>query len=244
MYNFVQGHTRSIIGNGANTSLFFDNLCADFSIVQRLGITKKGPNDFKAKVSDIIVDGSWVIPPKTKELMLRCNIDVDNLPLIGGGDDYKIWDLDNKGVFSVKSAKAAIKAPAEVSPTAALFTRSVVHPTLSVQYWKLFNKQCCATDDNIMKKTGREMPSMCRLCREDCEDVSHITWHCKIAKKIWNWAADIFKLKPNEDLVASYKVAKRRSRMIKDPWLVANLAIVTELWKLRNKAYYENMRVR
>ncbi|XP_026417104.1 uncharacterized protein LOC113312575 [Papaver somniferum] len=94
-----------------------------------------------------------------------------------------------------------------------------------------------------MKKTGREMPYMCRLCREDCEDVGHITWLCKIAKKIWNWAADIFNLKPNEDLVASYKVAKGRSRMIKDLWLVANIAIVTELWKLCNKAYYENMRV-
>ncbi|XP_026433774.1 uncharacterized protein LOC113331258 [Papaver somniferum] len=104
-----------------------------------------------------------------------------------------------KGVFSVKSVKAAIRAPAEVSPTAALFTRSVVHPTLSVQYWKLFNKQCCATEDNIIKNT---------------------------------------------DLVASYKVAKGRSRMIKDLWLVANLAIVTELWKLRNKAYYADMYVR
>ncbi|XP_026436157.1 uncharacterized protein LOC113334021 [Papaver somniferum] len=88
------------------------------------------------------------------------------------------------------------------------------------------------------------MPSMCRMCRENCKDISHITWHCKIAKKIWDWVADIFKLKPNEDLVAYYKVAKGRSRMIKDLWLVANLAIVTELWKLRNKAYYQNMRVR
>ncbi|XP_026459083.1 uncharacterized protein LOC113359707 [Papaver somniferum] len=92
--------------------------------------------------------------------------------------------------------------------------------------------------------TAREMPSMCRLCRDDCEDVSHITWHCKIAKRIWSWAAAIFKIKPNEDLVASYKEAKGRSRMIKDLWLVANLAIVTELWKLRNKAYFDNMRVR
>lgn len=163
VHNFVQRHTRSIIGNGANTSLFFDNWCADFSIAQRLGITKKGPNDFKAKVSDIIVDGSWVIPPKTKELMIRCNIDVDNFPLIGGGDDYKIWDLDSKDVFSVKSAKAAIRGPAEISPAAALFSRSVVHPTLSVQYWKLFHKQCCATDDNIMRKTGREM-LLCVAC--------------------------------------------------------------------------------
>ncbi|XP_026396052.1 uncharacterized protein LOC113290682 [Papaver somniferum] len=64
VYNFVHKHTRSIIGNGVNTSLFFDNWCGDFSIAQRLGITSKVPNDFKAKVSDIIFDGVWVIPEK------------------------------------------------------------------------------------------------------------------------------------------------------------------------------------
>ncbi|XP_026445717.1 uncharacterized protein LOC113346399 [Papaver somniferum] len=69
-------------------------------------------------------------------------------------------------------------------------------PTLSVQYWKIWAKQCCATNDNVIKKTG---------------------------------------------LVASYKAAKGRSRMIKDMWLVANLAIVTELWKLRNKVYFEDV---
>ncbi|XP_026444502.1 uncharacterized protein LOC113344808 [Papaver somniferum] len=126
-------------------------------------------------------------------------------------DSNKTWARFLKAKY-FKSAKAAIRGPVEVSPAAALFSRSVVHPTLSVQ--------------------------------EDCEDVSYITWHCKLAKRIWNWAAAIFKLQPNEDLVASYKVAKGRSRMIKDLWLVANLAIVTELWKLRNKAYFENMRVR
>ncbi|XP_026378693.1 uncharacterized protein LOC113273144 [Papaver somniferum] len=106
VYNFVQKHTRSIIG----------------------------PNDFKAKVSDIIFDGAWVIPEKTRELMIRCNIDVENLLVIAGGEDYKIWDLDSKGVFSVKSAKAALKLSAEVVPCANLFSRQVVHPTLSVQY--------------------------------------------------------------------------------------------------------------
>ncbi|XP_026441976.1 uncharacterized protein LOC113341231, partial [Papaver somniferum] len=87
------------------------------------------------------------------------------------------------------------------------------------------------------------MPTMCRLCRKSCESISHITWHCRVARRIWAWASGIFNLQPNEDLVASYKAAKGRSRMIKDLWLVANLAIVTELWKLRNKAYFEGMAV-
>ncbi|XP_026451781.1 uncharacterized protein LOC113352131 [Papaver somniferum] len=91
----------------------------------RLGIFSKGPNDFTAKVSDILVDGAWAIPPRVRDLMIHCNIDIENLPLIAGGDDYKIWDLDYKGVFSVKSTKASIKAPAEVLPIASLFTREV-----------------------------------------------------------------------------------------------------------------------
>ncbi|XP_026450762.1 uncharacterized protein LOC113350872 [Papaver somniferum] len=215
VYNFVQKHTRSIIG----------------------------PNDFKAEVSDIIFDGVWVIPDKTRDLMIRCNINVETLPVIAGGEDYKIWDLDSKGVFSVKSAKAALKSPAEVVPCANLFTRQVVHPTLSVQYWKILAKQCCASEDNIIKKTGKSMPTMCRLCRKSCETLSHITWHCRVARMIWAWVAGIFKLDPSEDLVDSYKAAKSRSRMIKDLWLVANLAIVTELWKLRNKSYFDNMAV-
>ncbi|XP_026420198.1 uncharacterized protein LOC113316192 [Papaver somniferum] len=204
-----------------------DNWCGDFSIAKRLGIFSKGSNDFTAKVSDIIVDGAWAIPLKMRELVIRCNIDLENLPLISGGDDYKIWDLDSKGVFSVKSAKAAIKAPTEILPIAALFSRKVVHPTLSVQYWKIWAKQCCASEDNIIKKTGRSMPTMCRLCRKSCETMNHITWHCRVAKRIWVWTANIFDLQPKEDLVASYKAAKGHSRMIKDLWLVANLEIVT-----------------
>ncbi|XP_026378452.1 uncharacterized protein LOC113272874 [Papaver somniferum] len=217
VYDFVQQHTRSIIGDCANTSLFFDNWLGDFSIAKRLGITSKGPNDFKAKVSDIIIDGAWAIPQSTRDLMVQLNIDVGNLHIIASGDDYKIWDLDSKGVFSVKSAKAAIRENAETLPTANLFSRPVVHPTLSVQHWKIWEKQCCASDDNVIKKTGR------------------------FAKRIWAWAARIFNLHPRKDLVASYKAVKGCNMMIKDLWLVANLAITTELWRLRNKVYFEDV---
>ncbi|XP_026439725.1 uncharacterized protein LOC113338544 [Papaver somniferum] len=238
VYDFVQQHTRSTIGDGANTSLFSDNWLGDFSIAKRLGITSKGP---KAKVSDIIVDGAWTIPQSTRDLMVRLNIDVGNLHIIAGDDDYKIWDLDNKGVFPVKSAKAAIRENAETLPIATLFSRPVVHPIVSVKYWKVWAKKCCASDDNVIKKTGRCLPSMCCLCRRDCETLSHITWQCRFAKRIWAWAARIFNLQPREDPVASYKAAKGCNKMIKDLWLVANLAITTELWRLRNKVYFEDV---
>ncbi|XP_026459132.1 uncharacterized protein LOC113359765 [Papaver somniferum] len=87
------------------------------------------------------------------------------------------------------------------------------------------------------------MATFCRLCRKIEETMSRVTWHCRVAKRIWAWAANFFNLWPKEDLVASYKVAKRRSRTIKDLWLVANLAITTELWKMRNKVFFEEFRL-
>ncbi|XP_026410871.1 uncharacterized protein LOC113306109 [Papaver somniferum] len=135
VYDFVQQHTRTIIGDDANTSLFFDNWLGDFSIAKRLGITSKVPNDFKAKVSDIIVDGAWAIPQCTRDLMVRLNIDVGNFPIIVGGDDCKIWDLNSKGVFSVKSAKGTIRENAETLPTATFFFRTVVHPDVFSKFF-------------------------------------------------------------------------------------------------------------
>ncbi|XP_026438584.1 uncharacterized protein LOC113337120 [Papaver somniferum] len=92
-----------------------------------------------------------------------------------------------------------------------------------MQYWKILAKQCCASKDNIIKKTGRSIPIICPLCRKSGESLSHIIWHCRFAKRIWNWAAGIFSIQPDEDLLTSYAAAKGRSRMIKDLWLVTNL---------------------
>ncbi|XP_026435319.1 uncharacterized protein LOC113333013 [Papaver somniferum] len=83
------------------------------------------------------------------------------------------------------------------------------------------------------------MPTRCNICKKASESVSHIVWHFRFGKQIWAWVAGIFKLRPSEDLVVSYKAAKGCSKMIKDLWLVANLAITTELWKLRNKVFFE-----
>ncbi|XP_026397131.1 uncharacterized protein LOC113291859 [Papaver somniferum] len=169
VYNFVQKHTRAIISDGASTTLFFDNWCGD-SIAKRLGISSKGPADFNSRVSDIITDGAWCIPPNTINLMIRCNIDIDNLSVIAGGEDYKIWDLDKKGIFFVKSAKAALKVVADVHPTAALFSRKVVHPTLSVQYWNIWVNYFCASDDNVIKK----LAGSCLQCVVRVEEVASL----------------------------------------------------------------------
>ncbi|XP_026419620.1 uncharacterized protein LOC113315571 [Papaver somniferum] len=90
---------------------------------------------------------------------------------------------------------------------------------------------------------GRKMPTRCSLCKKDNETLSHIIWQCRFTRHIWAWATGIFNLQLVEDLVVSYKVVKGKSRTIKDMWIVTNLAVTTELWKLRNKAFFEGATV-
>lgn len=51
-------------------------------------------------------------------------------------------------------------------------------------------------------------------------------------------------MQPTLDLVSSYNAAKGRIKIVKDLWLVANLAICIELWKLRNKAFFKGAEVK
>ncbi|XP_026451799.1 uncharacterized protein LOC113352157 [Papaver somniferum] len=189
-------NTISELKISTNTTLFLQDEIIDYIV-----------NHYQAKFNGGEVD----IDPRLFELDSISPAESAFMDVIPSLEEVKevVFDLGadsapGPDIFTVKSAKAAIKAPAEVLPIATLFTRKVVHSTLSVQYWKIWAKQCLATEDNIIKKTGESMPTMCRLCRKNGETMSHILWHCRIAKRIWAWAAENFKLQPNEDLVASY----------------------------------------
>ncbi|XP_026399241.1 uncharacterized protein LOC113295102 [Papaver somniferum] len=57
--------------------------------------------------------------------------------------------------------------------------------------------------------------------------------------RAWNWISDIFGLSANYNLVVSFKIAKSRSKMIRDMWLVVKLVVRSELWAMRNKCVFE-----
>lgn len=71
------------------------------------------------------------------------------------------------------------------------------------------------------------------------ESLEHIIWSCRFSARLWAWISGIFKLQPLYNLSFSYKSANGRSRIIKDPWLIANLVVRAELWNTRNKFVFE-----
>ncbi|XP_026417174.1 uncharacterized protein LOC113312652 [Papaver somniferum] len=80
---------------------------------------------------------------------------------------------------------------------------------------------------------------MC-MCDVQEETLTHVLYECCFATRAWNWIADVFKLQPNANLIVYFKAAKARSHIVRDMWLITNLVLRSELWKLRNKAVFEH----
>lgn len=99
-------------------------------------------------------------------MILAVGIDVTELQVIFGGEDFKIWDLDQKGTFLVKSQKAALRTTYDESPKDKFFWRSMVHLTLVVQYWNIWKGDYCATQNLIIKKLNKEMPTRRCICKK------------------------------------------------------------------------------
>lgn len=240
IYEEVEKHTRCLVGDGRNTSLFFDNWCGAASLAQNMGIPSAVRKTYTAKASGLIVDGNWAIPDSIKTIMEGAGVVIQAIPKPSGDADTRVWTLDKKGQFTVKSARLHLRKKYEPLPEASLVWKSVVHPAMSAQYWKLMHSVCCTTSDRVQRILQIPLVSRCVSCNRDGETLNHILWDCSFAERVWDWIVGIFAIQPHHNLVQSYKSAKGKSRMFKDLWLVANIAIRCELWRRRNKLLYDN----
>lgn len=140
--------------------------------------------------------------------------------------------------FSVSSARDLVRIKYPAMDCAKLLWRSAVHPTLAAQNWK-FMREACATIDKVCSRFKIPLPNRCCVCKATEETLEHVLWSCSFAVRVWRWAAGIFDLKPDVNLITSFKAAKGRSCIVKDLWLITNLVIRSELWYNRNKITYE-----
>ncbi|XP_026442626.1 uncharacterized protein LOC113342239 [Papaver somniferum] len=159
-----------------------------------------------------------------------------------GGVDYSVWKTDYKGDFSASSAKELVRRRYPALEGTNMLWRPAVHPALAARNWKLL-RGVCATLDKVRSRFKYQVVNKCCLCNNQEESLEHILWSYNFASRAWNWISNVFGLLPHENFITYYKAAKGRSRMIKDLWLLAILAIRSELWMTRNGLIYGNQRV-
>ncbi|XP_026378408.1 uncharacterized protein LOC113272826 [Papaver somniferum] len=231
----VMRNTKSLIGDGRETSLFFDVWYGSVTLAE---VLQRTDLDRRARVSDIIVQNQWHLEGEHMRDLASAGVARANLPIRLMGSDERIWMPDLKGMFSVRSARDLVRSKYPLLLEANMLWRRVVHPALAAQNWK-FVRRACATLDKVKSRFKIALPSRCSVCQIEEESLEHILWRCSAAKRAWQWLEGIFHLKSCYNLIASNKQTKGCSRMVKDLWLLSNLVVRSELWFQRNKMVYE-----
>ncbi|XP_026435819.1 uncharacterized protein LOC113333607 [Papaver somniferum] len=128
VYKLVEYNTKVLLGDGINTSLYYDAWFSNNSIAAILnGYTL----DRNVLVSTILVDGPWNIPVENLDHMAAAGLDINLLPTPTVGKDVRIWMPDYKVAFTVSSAKELIRQKYPKFDGASILWRKEVHPTLA-----------------------------------------------------------------------------------------------------------------
>ncbi|XP_026399682.1 uncharacterized protein LOC113295565 [Papaver somniferum] len=227
VYNLVEKNTKVLIGDGRDTSLYYDIWYANISISEAL-------NDYTldntVRVSDVLTDGQWDIPYIHLQRMVAAGLEMHTMPMPIGGADTRVWMPELTGEFSVKSATSLVRHKYPNLKGEKLLWRKEVHLVLTAQNWK-FLRGAYATYDLIKSRFKKFLANKCCICGIEEETLFHVMYDYSFAARAWNWLADFFNLHPNANLVISFKASKGRSPMVRDLWLVANLVLRSVKWQ-------------
>ncbi|XP_026419671.1 uncharacterized protein LOC113315621 [Papaver somniferum] len=219
----VQEGTRCLVGNGETISVWKDKWMQDKSL------QKKFPN---MKVADLILEGEWVIPSEMMEM-----IEINEIPVIPGGEDKRIWSYTISGEFTVASVVEAIREKFPKLQWKTQVWHPYVHPNVSSNIRKLA-RSICSTDKNL-KKRKVQLAYRCCFCKKEEENKEHILWFCNFSEIIWQWLGNMFNFINPSSFEEMLKMAKNKSPAIKEIWRVASFITTRELWFTRNKCIYE-----
>ncbi|XP_026396032.1 uncharacterized protein LOC113290663 [Papaver somniferum] len=239
VYSLVEDNSKVLIGDGRNTSLYYDVWVGNMAIADTL-------EDYTlsraVSVSDIFVNGAWSLNEESRNNLLVLGIEEADLPFPLNDDDCQVWMPSATGQFTVKAAKSLIcKRYGKLEGTNLLWRQSV-HPSLEARNWKIL-RGARATLDQVRSRFKIQVVNKCCLCNNAEESLDHLLWNCRFAVMAWSWISEIFGVQSHMNLTSAYKAVRGRSCMIKELWLLAVLVVQSELLQTRNPFVYENKQV-
>ncbi|XP_026398784.1 uncharacterized protein LOC113294614 [Papaver somniferum] len=167
-------------------------------------------------------------------------IKVEELPVVSGQEDRRIWVGTLSGEFIVSFAAELIRKKYNKVDWARHVWNPVLHPTTSSNIWKIV-QGVCATDEKMQGK-GFNLASKCYICGKDTDNIEHISWKCNFSQLIWEWLGGIFLFcnpKSYEDVM---KFAKHKSGVVQEVWILDASITMMEIWFLRNMICFEDER--
>jgi hypothetical protein len=173
-----------IVGTGEKIQFWTDNWLGE-PLVDLLHFDP-GPHDsLKGTVSEVIVNGSWVLPTDITDYgNIKDRLAAIVLPS-GPLPDVMVWTHSPDGILSSKLALSFLRPRTPVLPWADQIWRPSILPAHSCIYWR-FHHGKMPTDESLRSR-GSIVVSVCSLCLLADETSDHLFLRCPFASQLWNW---------------------------------------------------------
>nr|GEU31441.1 hypothetical protein [Tanacetum cinerariifolium] len=242
---------KAKVGNGLNTSLWFDRWCIQGPLIWFLSprdIAREGYT-LKTCVADLITNGAWNWP--ISWLAKAPTISSIVVPLLRGHVDKVFWRSSNGSMstFSVKLAWEALRPRgAEVGWCSVVWFSHCI-PRHAFNLW-LIMRRCLKTQDNLRSWDVGEIviisPLRCSMCNLVMDSHEHLFFECVYSSNVWRFVrtfAGMESVSPRlEDIVDRLRpmAAKRTFKSIVGKLILAATAYF--IWSERNNHLFKNVR--
>ncbi|XP_071686502.1 uncharacterized protein [Rutidosis leptorrhynchoides] len=249
--SFSNSFIRSI-GDGKNTSLWDDIWVGNASFKDRfkrlhwLEIDKD--INISSKFEEFKGDGldNWAYPSmgRTNSELNELRDTVRNLQLNEGKKDCWSWNLNSKGIYTVKDCSVLVDKvilPRAVNSIESL-RNGLVPKKVEVFIWRARLGRIPVKFE--LDKRGIDLNSVrCPICDGDIETVEHILFSCQVAKDIWakvlKWWGYNSAIFGFEDIFNGTFGCVAQDHK-KNQWQAVCWVVCYILWKNRNAKVFKN----
>ncbi|XP_026459308.1 uncharacterized protein LOC113359968 [Papaver somniferum] len=166
-------------------------------------------------------------------------VDINELPVVDGKKDRKIWIWSKTGEFTVASAMNCIGKKFPEKYWSKKIWKKTFHPSISSNLWKIL-RGVWSTDENMRRK-GLNLASRCSFCKMAEENTEHILWYCNFSERIWQWLGGMFSFFNPISIDEILSLAYSKSPAIKEIWKTDAFITMKKICFLRNRAVFDDI---
>lgn len=177
----MNANSRVLVSDGSS-SFIYANWSGEGSLVQLF------PDLFSTcpdvKLCDLFVDGGWRLqdlPAPVADFVAAYRFEFSSSP------DRLIWEPEDSGIFSIKSALNIIRVPQQSHRHYSLIWSQHIPVRFSFFFWRLLNGLLPLPE--ALSVLGFQLPSKCPFCPAQ-DTFNHVFFHCRFAFLLWQWMAD------------------------------------------------------
>ncbi|XP_055962061.1 uncharacterized protein LOC130015619 [Mercurialis annua] len=211
------------------------------SIANRLHLPYAVRKKLHARICDVFRNGDWQIPHIFKNMYPEIINDLNSYTF--ACKDELIWTNARDGVLSCKSSLLYLRGSLPSLRWNKEIWKPFIPPSRSMLCWRLFHMRI-PTDD-MLRKAGITLVSVCRFCYACDESITHIFIQCPFAVQIWNAVESLFmvKLDRSSSPLHLFTSSRRHSfgSQVSALFSAAIISSFWTIWKFRNDCTYENI---